>query len=154
MDATCVSGYWTTWVTHYYINFYNSLVMVSSLNHRCIHKSETTGCLSMRLIFVQHCQFMFACMYVCMYVYMCVYVLRNLRICAILRLCCAFSEFLDCVPISRLHSQSRDCVTGAQSHDHVISMRNLKITWFLLQSISMKIYAVMPDVEWSTVMTV
>ena len=37
------------------------------------------------------------------------YVQRNLGICAILRLCCEFLEPGNCVPISRLHSQSWDC---------------------------------------------
>ena len=35
--------------------------------------------------------------------YTSMYVARNLRICRISRLCCAFSESQDCVPISRLH---------------------------------------------------
>ena len=36
----------------------------------------------------------------------CMYTFHNLGICAISRLRCAFSESGNCVPISRLHSQS------------------------------------------------
>ena len=55
---------------------------------------------------------------------------RNLRICAISRLRCAFSESWDCVPISRLHTivaWSRGCVTiVAWSWDCATIMRNLR----------------------------
>ena len=84
MDATYVSCYWTTWVTHYYIKFYDSLVITNTLTGKqfkplslypwCTHKSETVviaGCLSVRLIIVQRSQFVFAHMYVCMYVCLC-----------------------------------------------------------------------------------
>ena len=50
-----------------------------------------------------------------------VYVPRNLRICAISRLRCAFSESRDCVPISRLRT------IVAQSRDRATIVRNLEI---------------------------
>ena len=50
-----------------------------------------------------------------------IYVLRNLRICATSRLCCALLEPQNCIPTLRLHSQSKDCIRH---------MRNPKIAWF------------------------
>ena len=47
--------------------------------------------------------------------FMNIHVPRNLRICAISRLHCTFSESRDCVPVSRLRSQSRDCVTHTRN---------------------------------------
>ena len=54
------------------------------------------------------------------------YVSRNPGICAILRLRCAFSEFGNCVPISRLctrdnYAISRLCGTSVQYRDYAIS---------------------------------
>jgi len=54
-----------------------------------------------------------------------VYVPRNLGICAILRLRCAFLESENCAPISRLRS------TSAQSRDCAAPVRNLEIAQFL-----------------------
>ena len=49
------------------------------------------------------------------------YVLRNLRICTISRLCCAFSESRNCVLFSRLHT------IVVQSRDSTTIVRNLKL---------------------------
>ena len=56
------------------------------------------------------------------------YVLRNLRICAISRLRCVFSESRACALILRLSRQSRDCIitTCAQSLDHVICIHDVE----------------------------
>ena len=121
MDATYVSGYWTTWVTHYYIKFYDSLVITNTLTGKqfkplslypgCTHKSETVviaGCLSVWLIIVQHSQFVFAHIYVCMYV------------CMFMFMFCAIWEFVqswDCVGHSQnfeIAFQSRDCTPNLE----------------------------------------
>ena len=90
------------------------------------------------IIYITHHNFLYTQSVICSTISLyqeCKYVPRNLGICAISRLCCAFWESGNCVSILRLHNmsvQSQDCTSAIHKHNRLTVWERL--SWLTEES--------------------